>query len=269
MSQLQTTDMFNVIKYFHTFTDMCNSILVSKKFKNFISELFENPIPITQNIIKHFPNIKILNLYHENDEKMFYYQEGINKKKYKFDKVVVWYQVSYNVAYHNSNNPKLLFKKISYTVDDSINIGATIPETVNSIGENFYSEIPLNTIEIPTYIKFIGDSCFEFSKNLKTVLLASNIVTIGKNCFANCLALKTVELLNVNKIPDFCFFHCKTLTSVKLPNSTFLLGNSAFSNCESLVQLNIPNDLVSLGESCFSCCFKYTIPILPESFQVQ
>lgn len=58
----------------------------------------------------------------------------------------------------------------------------------------------------------------------------------------------------VTGIGDRAFQDCKTITSIKMPNTIKSIGNSAFKDCDSLASLTIPESVTRIGEYAFSYC---------------
>ena len=63
---------------------------------------------------------------------------------------------------------------------------------------------------------------------------------------------------SVTSIGENAFSHCRSLTSITIPNSVTSIGNSAFSSCSSLTSITIPNSVTSIGNSAFSYCSSLT-----------
>ena len=107
--------------------------------------------------------------------------------------------------------------------------------------------------------------------------MSNNIKSIKDSAFKDCTAIKTVKIqdaekwcgveigtldanpmiyaesvfvgeekisklsLNVERVGNYCFAGCKSLTSVTLsPENTVRIGTGAFSNCISLESIGIP-----------------------------
>jgi uncharacterized repeat protein (TIGR02543 family) len=88
----------------------------------------------------------------------------------------------------------------------------------------------------------LGDSVFSQSRTLETVTLPSTIKYLGYEAFANCQQLYTVNLANtqIERIGERAFYRCGLLKTVnmKKPNGTSpikTIGKYAFAYCSSLV----------------------------------
>ena len=71
------------------------------------------------------------------------------------------------------------------------------------------------------------------------------------------LILQEYEIIlpdSVQKIDDFAFAHCATMTNISIPDSVISIGDYAFYNCVSLEALTLPESVKSLGEWAFFNC---------------
>ena len=80
-----------------------------------------------------------------------------------------------------------------------------------------------------------GDSIFYYNSNIKTF-----------NEFK--------YFTSILQIPSRCFYTCKNLTSIEIPNSVTSIGDLAFSSCSGLTSVTIPNSFTSIGSGAFSFC---------------
>jgi len=119
--------------------------------------------------------------------------------------------------------------------------------------EDFYNGIRLTSIVIPEGVKSIGQSAFEYCKNLISVSIPTSVTNIGGWAFFCCENLTTEIVIphGVTNIERSTFYGCKKLTSVVIPASVTSIGQSAFQNCYSLTSVVIPASVTSIGESVF------------------
>lgn len=71
--------------------------------------------------------------------------------------------------------------------------------------------------------------------------------------------IKTFNVPNgVNKIKDYLFYNCTSLSSVTIPDSVTIIRASSFENCTSLKSITIPNSVTSIEEDTFEGCTNLT-----------
>ncbi len=91
-------------------------------------------------------------------------------------------------------------------------------------------------IIIPSNITEIGKDSFEFSHNLKGVVMHNGITKIGTYAFNGCHNLSTVILSNCIKTLDCGVFSgCGKLYSILIPDSVTHISEEAFENCGKFI----------------------------------
>ena len=92
------------------------------------------------------------------------------------------------------------------------------------------------------------------------------VTSLGDFCFTHCKSLTSINLpSSITSLGDYCFYHCSSLTSINLPSSVTSLGYGCFLECSNLTSINLPSSITSLGDECFSECSSLTSISLPSS----
>ena len=68
-----------------------------------------------------------------------------------------------------------------------------------------------------------------------------------------------------DKLGDFAFGDCSSLTSLTIPSSVTSIGDGAFSGCSGLTSLTIPSGVTSIGDYAFYGCSGLTSLTIPSS----
>lgn len=94
------------------------------------------------------------------------------------------------------------------------------------------------------------------------------VTTIGDKCFYECKEVTSVKIPNsVTMIGTSCFFECTSLENINLPNSITEIQSTAFYGCERIKNITIPNKLTTLRASVFAKCNGLTSIQIPYSVQ--
>ena len=141
-----------------------------------------------------------------------------------------------------------------------------LPDSVKEIGDYaFHVCRSLQEVHLPDSVKEIGDSAFASCSSLQEVHLPDSIEEIGKEVFSQCtkiskfsgkfasedgLALimgsrflqyavaSTVNSYTVpegvEQIDDYAFYQSQNLTTLRLPESIYRIGNNAIAKCSNL-----------------------------------
>ena len=100
-------------------------------------------------------------------------------------------------------------------------------------------------------------------------ILSSNYSTskdkIGEYVFYGCSSLTSITLPpHVTEIGNSAFYGCRGLTSLTLPSGVTKIGSSAFEGCIGLTSLTIPSGVTEIGSSAFKDCTDLTSLSLPS-----
>lgn len=110
---------------------------------------------------------------------------------------------------------------------------------------------------IPEKINILYESTFADSGFTGTLFL-NNIRVLGASCFSSCdISGEIIIPEGVAEMPRHCFYGCYKITSVVLPTTIKIIGESAFSamsNGLRLNQINFPNGLVAIHRNAFWGC---------------
>lgn len=123
---------------------------------------------------------------------------------------------------------------------------------IESVGENCFSDTPINKIIFPTTLKRIDAGAFQRTNITEIDLSNDNIKLNGRSIFYECKYLQKVKLpKTLTNIPEYTFCKCTLLNDIMIPNTVLSIGVGAFDDCTSIKDINIPDSVTSIGDSAF------------------
>lgn len=163
-------------------------------------------------------------------------------------------------------------------------IEVRLPSTITklSIG-NFFDNIKLNYISIPSSVSYFGQNVFRVCPSIKFFTVPRTTISYSDGITQSCSGLSTISLPKslstlVTSFSD-CHFRSFTIPEVTtigsyslpdcfnliIPNTVINLSSSAFYNCRSIQHLVIPSSVTSIGNSCFWNCYSMVTVELKSS----
>ncbi len=172
-----------------------------------------------------------------------------------------------------------------------------LPDTLISIGDWAFSDVPLAEVTIPNSVTSIGDGTFA-EGSFFTITVPNGVTNIGAQAFFSVnLRSINVDPANgfyssldgilfdkdktsliqvpvgaglgsytipdtVTSIGDWAFQFCSSLTNIIIPTSVTNIAEGVFWNCHSLKSVAIPNSVIHLGAGAFlfTSLTEITIP---------
>lgn len=136
--------------------------------------------------------------------------------------------------------------------------------SLTAIGDYaFLSCANLASVEIPETVEEIGMFAF---RDTKMYTAADRDVYAG-NWYVECKSENAYGTLALSEgtvgIADYAFYRCKSLTSVKIPDTVKTIGRSAFYQCLTLSRVTLPATLTEIKDYTFYLCEELILPDLP------
>ena len=103
---------------------------------------------------------------------------------------------------------------------------------------------------------------------IPAVYECKKVVGIGYSCFEHA-SITSVDIPDsVTVIGDSAFYSCSSLTNITIGNSVTVIGDSAFYGCRALANIVIPDSVTSIGKQAFQTCPALTSITIPDSVTV-
>ena len=113
----------------------------------------------------------------------------------------------------------------------------------------------MQSINVPSSLKFIGDSAFMYCKGLERLTFSECLESIGELAFAYCFNLKEAILPDsLMEMGDGVFYYDFSLCKATLPKVIEKIPLGTFYCCLSLENIVIPETVTTIGEGAYGCC---------------
>ena len=130
-----------------------------------------------------------------------------------------------------------------------------VDSSVTIIPQNAFKDLTsLISIKLPKGLTRIEDHAFENCKSLTSINIPSTVISIGNFAFCKCKKLQSISFSTINeeddkggkqqqqqleRIGEYAFKSCKSITHIKLPTSITTIDKCAFYNC-NIQHFHIP-----------------------------
>lgn len=125
-----------------------------------------------------------------------------------------------------------------------INIG----NTLKYIPTGLFRNSLIDSITLPSSVKYIGPNAFRGCSNLTSISLPSSLDSIGHHAFFGCSALTSLTIPeSVTKIGDYAFARCVNIVSLTSlnPIPPQVDGDSTFHKIYKAIPLNVPSQSIN------------------------
>ncbi|MDR1006469.1 MAG: leucine-rich repeat protein [Bacteroidales bacterium] len=168
-----------------------------------------------------------------------------------------------------------------------------MPDNVVTIIQNaFKGNTYLKNLTLSSNLASIGDYAFNGCNKLLSVNIPMGVQRIGTEAFKDCTKLTAVNVDennqyyaasggvlhnkgkdsliycpcgkvgnyaisdSVERILDYAFYNCSSLTGITIPNSVNDIGEYAFSGCGKITAVSIPSSVTIIKERTFMDCIR-------------
>jgi hypothetical protein len=130
---------------------------------------------------------------------------------------------------------------------------ANLHSKIASIGaEAFVGCTKLQNLVIPQGTAVIGEFALLGCKSITSLTVPDNVSRIGKGAFSGTGILSIHIPANVDFNTDMAFADCGQLSHVRIDADWTRVGETMFGGCRSLESIKLPNSVVTIGRGGFS-----------------
>lgn len=128
-----------------------------------------------------------------------------------------------------------------------------LPSSLKKMGDYALSGCEkLSGVTLPIMLEQIGSYALA-DTGIKTIQIPESIYWLGEGVFSGCGKLNDVQIpITIHDLPAKTFYHCESLTKIKLHEQLVQIGESAFEECKNLDSIYIPESVVSIDENAFA-----------------
>lgn len=116
------------------------------------------------------------------------------------------------------------------------------------------SGFPIGITEIPKY-------WLQNCSGVERLDLPESVNRIGQYAFKNCSSLTSIGLANISTLGKASFYGCSSLGFVNISSSTFSIPDFCFQNCSSLQGITLSSSIEHIGLYAFMNCTSLDLVI--------
>mmetsp|Transcript_42894 Transcript_42894/g.103765 ORF Transcript_42894/g.103765 Transcript_42894/m.103765 type:complete len:726 (-) Transcript_42894:1839-4016(-) len=134
----------------------------------------------------------------------------------------------------------------------------------------------LKEVSFPEGLKIIGKKAFEGCIALQNVALlptssssSSSLEIIEEDAFKDCSALTEASLSEgIRVIGPGAFFHCSSLSKIKIPSTMTIIELNTFCGCSSLVDVDLAEGVKTIRTDAFAQCSSLQRMVVTSTVEV-
>jgi hypothetical protein len=113
----------------------------------------------------------------------------------------------------------------------------------------------LKVIQLPTTLKFIGNTAFYGCTQLPFVTIPSGVTYIGMQAFRDCRKIERITIpSSATQLGTGIFMWCSKLEKATIESAITELPDYTFEGCFGLTDLILPSSITTIGEYAFHAC---------------
>ena len=101
--------------------------------------------------------------------------------------------------------------------------------------------------------------------DIPSVIDGNTVIGIGRMAFDSCKSLVTIRIPeSVTSIGDMAFYGCENLSEIIIPDSVTEMGIHVFTNCKKMKSITLSKNLKSIKEYAFASCISLESIVIPD-----
>lgn len=144
--------------------------------------------------------------------------------------------------------------------------GSVIPDYVTTIGYSAFYGCSISEIKLPSSLREIEQSAFQYCENLKSIVIPEGVTEMGSHVFKHCINLESVSLPSTLKsLTNYLGMleYCNKIKSLTVNENNHYYksdGNCIIRKADNVLVMGcaasvIPDYATVIGDHAFSCCF--------------
>lgn len=134
--------------------------------------------------------------------------------------------------------------------------GVVLNEGLIYIRERAFCKCPVNWIEFPSSLQFVGRSAFRDCHFLKNVKIEGQLTNLGPAAFANCYQIQKVNIIapGMIRLEEKVFDGCKEMHTCIIDAPLEYVFNKVFNGCNDLQAYHYNNTIKRANMKSFEGC---------------
>lgn len=145
----------------------------------------------------------------------------------------------------------------------------SIPSTVRSIGNStFQWNSSLQAVVIPEGVTALGTSTFEGCYGLRFVSTPKSLTSIGQKCFSQCFSIIAMTFSDqMTSVDQKCFVDCPSCDVLQTPGISGSIPQEFCSRNRTMMDFVIPDGVTSIGQDAFTYCYGIMHVTVPSTLK--
>lgn len=143
----------------------------------------------------------------------------------------------------------------------------SIPSTVRSIGNStFQWNSSLQAVVIPEGVTALGTSTFEGCYGLRFVSTPKSLTSIGQKCFSQCFSIIAMTFSDqMTSVDQKCFVDCPSCDVLQTPGISGSIPLEFCARNRTMMDFVIPEGVTSIGQDAFTYCYGIMHVTVPST----